>query len=472
LAILSTIRTFLTAKIAPRFDSLAARLIAAAAVWTIAGLVIGGFVLSDIFSDAVQGDFDARLKFDLDGMIAAAEPDPAGGVSLRGRFTDPRFERIYSGWYWQIAPADAHSGEVQISRSLWDKMIRLTSMGHARPGLVWGRGEGPDGQHVRIVERRIEFPISETRNPNDTRAYMFLVAGNVAQVDNEVARFNTMLFWSFAVLGLGLIAAIFVQVRVGLEPLRRLSRALARIRDGSERKLVGHYPAELAPLAAELNSLIAHSAEVVGRARGHVSNLAHFLKTPLTVLSNEADAQPGPLADSVKRQVMTMRRQVDHYLARARAAGALDVLGNRTPVKPVLDDLARVLTRIHSERAIVIETDCPPALAFRGERQDLEEMAGNLIDNACKWAHGRVTVKASRDGAKLKLIVGDDGAGLDADERNHVGERGERLDESVPGTGLGLAIVRDIARLYGGTFELGESPLGGLEARLTLPAIA
>jgi signal transduction histidine kinase len=469
LAILSKIRIFLSAKIAPRFDSLAARLIAAAAVWTILGLVVGGLVLSDIFSDAEENNFDARLKFDLDGMIAAAEPDPAGGVSLRGRFTDPRFERIYSGWYWQITPADAHSGEMQISRSLWDKTIRLTEAG---PGMVWGHGEGPDGQHLRIVERRIEFPISETSNPNDTRAYIFLVAGNEAQLESEVARFDAMLFWSFAILGLGLIGAIFIQVRVGLTPLRRLSRALAQIRDGTERQLVGRYPAEIAPLVSELNSLIAHSAEVVGRARGHVSNLAHFLKTPLTVLSSEAEAQPGPLAGSVKRQVMTMRRQVDHYLARARAAGALDVLGNRTSVKPVLDDLARVLTRIHAERAIAIDIECPASLAFRGERQDLEEMAGNLIDNACKWAHSHVAVKASRDGTMLKLIVGDDGAGLDAEDRAHVGERGERLDESVPGTGLGLAIVRDIAKLYGGSFELGESELGGLEARLSLPAIA
>jgi signal transduction histidine kinase len=470
LAILSKIRSFLAAKIAPRFDSLAARLIAAAAVWTVLGLVIGGLVLSGIFRASEESSFDARLKFDLDGMIASAEPDPLGGVSLQGRFTDPRFERIYSGWYWQITPIH-HSGRMQISRSLWDKTIRLTDAGRASGGLSWGHGEGPDGQHVRIVERQIEFPIRSTRDPSDVRTYTFLVAGNLAQLETEIARFDAMLFWSFALLGLGLIAAIFVQVRVGLTPLRRLSRALTRIRDGSERKLVGHYPAEIAPLAAELNSLIAHSAEVVGRARGHVSNLAHFLKTPLTVLSSEAEAQGGPLGDSVKRQVATMRRQVDHYLARARAAGALDVLGNRTPVKPVLDDLSRVLMRIHASRAIVIDVECPPALAFRGERQDLEEMAGNLIDNACKWAHSRVRVQAARKGAMLHLVIGDDGAGLDAEERAQVGERGERLDESVPGFGLGLAIVRDIAKLYGGSFELGESELGGLEARLALPAI-
>jgi signal transduction histidine kinase len=258
---------------------------------------------------------------------------------------------------------------------------------------------------------------------------------------------------------------------VGLLPLRKVSQALARIRDGNARRLDGNFPAEIAPLASELNSLIEHSAEVVGRARTHVSNLAHFLKTPLTVISSEANAQPGPLADAVMRQVITMRRQVDHYLARARAAGAVDVLGNRTPVKPVLDDLARVLKRIHAERGLAIDVQCPPSLAFRGERQDLEEMAGNLIDNACKWAHSRVAISAARRDGKLELLVGDDGPGLDPEDRARAVERGERLDESVPGSGLGLAIVRDIAKLYGGSFELGDSPLGGLEGRLTLPAI-
>jgi signal transduction histidine kinase len=225
-------------------------------------------------------------------------------------------------------------------------------------------------------------------------------------------------------------------------------------------------------LALELNSLIEHSAEVVGRARSYVSNLAHFLKTPLTVLSSEASANPGPFADAVSRQVTSMRRQVDHYLARARAAGALDVLGSRTQVVLVLEDLARVLRRIHTDSNLVIEVQCPSALAFRGERQDLEEMAGNLIDNACKWSQGKVRVTAESRGGSFSLMVEDNGPGLTPGERQQVGERGERLDESVPGSGLGLAIVRDIAKLYGGTLELDASSLGGLRAKLTLPASA
>ena len=432
-------------------------------------------MLSGIFRDSIEGDFDARLKFELDDMIAAAEPDPAGGVSLQGRFADPRYERIYSGWYWQIVPEarkGEHPLEAQISRSLWDRTLKMTDS-RTRKNLVWGHALGPDNQSLRVVSQHIEFPILSTPNPGDRRSYTFVVAGDMSEVEADVARFDGTLIWSFLVLGLGLIAAIFVQVRVGLQPLRRVSEALARIRDGKARRLDGHFPAEIAPLAGELNSLIEHSTEVVGRARTHVSNLAHFLKTPLTVLSSEASANPGPLADAVMRQVATMRRQVDHYLARARAAGALDVLGNRTLVKPVLDDLARVLQRIHAERGLEIAVDCSPRLAFRGERQDLEEMAGNLIDNACKWAHAKIAVGAQRTaGTKMQLVVEDDGPGLEPEDRSRVIERGERLDESVPGSGLGLSIVRDIAKLYGGTVFLEESALGGLKVRLELPAIA
>jgi signal transduction histidine kinase len=476
LAIASTIRNLLK-RIAPRLDSLAARLIAAAAIWTVLGLVVGGLFLSGIYRAAVERDFDAALSEDLDGLIAAAEPDRSGTINLEDRFLDPNYQRVYSGFYWQITPLQ-HGQHAQFSHSLFDKVIEPHDLRDVRAEgdtitKQWGYAEGPDAQPLRVLEQRLEFPIRSTRRKDDFRAYKFLVAGDRNPVELDVARFNSTLFWSFVILGAGLIIAIFLQVRVGLQPLRRLSEALANIRDGKARRLEGTYPAEIAPLAGELNSLIEHSAEVVGRARTHVSNLAHFLKTPLSVISSEASAQPGPLADAVTKQVTTMRRQVDHYLARARAAGALDVLGNRTAVKPVLDDLARVLKRIHAERDLEITVDCPPDLGFRGERQDLEEMAGNLMDNACKWAHSKIAVTAATiTGNTLEIRVDDDGPGLEPEERSRALERGEKLDESVPGSGLGLAIVRDIAKLYGGNFILGDSDTGGLDARLTLPAIS
>jgi signal transduction histidine kinase len=451
-----------------RLNSLAFRLIAAAAVWTVLALVAGGIILSNAFRTSVEGDFDSELQSSMDALVASAAYDPSGAIQLEPRYLSARFQRAYSGDYWQIVPV---GGKPIISHSLLDRTIRFSDSEMGKDGMIWGHAEGPDRQHLRVLARRIEFPIAATAQPDDNRAYMFTVASDMNEVDRRIVEFNGTLVWSFVILGLGLIAAVFIQVRVGLQPLRKVTDALTRIRAGQARRLEGSFPAEIEPLASELNSLIEHSAEVVGRARSYVSNLAHFLKTPLTVLANEATADTGPLGAVVSRQVKSMRRQVDHYLARARAAGALDVLGNRTLVAPVLEDLARVLRQIHAERALAIDVNCPPALAFRGERQDLEEMAGNLVDNACKWSHGHVRVTVENSGSNICLSVEDDGPGLTPDERGQVGERGERLDESVPGSGLGLAIVRDIAKLYAGTLNLDGSPMGGLRARLTLPAI-
>jgi signal transduction histidine kinase len=455
-----------------RLESLSSRLIAAAAVWTLLGLLVGGAVLSNAFRLAAQANFDAALQADMDGLIAAAEPDPNGGVMLAEHFLNPAFDRVYSGLYYQIRTGQSGG---QISRSLFDKEIHPVNepaSKSSKGALTWGSAEGPENQRLRVLSRRVDLT-PDNRTDAD---YTFLVAGDMAAVERQTREFNTTLFWSFLLLGLGLIAAILIQVKVGLAPLRKVSASLAKIRDGEARRLDGNFPTEIATLASELNSLIQHSEEVVGRARTHVSNLAHFLKTPLSVLAAEADALPKdsterPLADMVKRQVFSMRRQVDHYLSRARAAGSLDVLGNRTQVSGVMDDLSRVIARIHAARGVVVDAECSDDIYFRGERQDLEEMLGNLIDNGCKWARGRVRVRCEKTKARLVLTVEDDGPGLSAAQRAQVGARGERLDESVPGSGLGLAIVRDISKLYGGFFTLDASPLGGLLARLELPAI-
>ncbi|HJT41911.1 MAG TPA: HAMP domain-containing sensor histidine kinase [Rhizomicrobium sp.] len=451
-----------------RLESLSSRLIAAAAIWTLLGLVVGGAVLSNAFRLAAQNSFDAALQTDMDGLIAAAEPDPNGGVILAGRFLNHNFDRVYSGLYYQIRAGQSGG---QISRSLFDKEIQ--PFNQTRKGmLTWGSAAGPENQQLRVVSRRVDL----TPDASGDAIYTFMVAGDLAEVERQTREFNNTLFWSFLLLGAGLIAAMLVQVKVGLLPLRQVSKGLAKIRDGEARRLDGKFPTEIEPLALELNSLIQHSEEVVGRARTHVSNLAHFLKTPLSVLAAEAEAHEkdvaaGPLADMVKRQVFSMRRQVDHYLARARAAGSLDVLGNRTQVCAVMDNLSRVIARIHAARGIAIDAQCDDGFYFRGERQDLEEMLGNLIDNGCKWARSRVRVRCEKTGGRLVFTVEDDGPGLSAQQRAQVGTRGERLDESVPGSGLGLAIVRDISKLYGGFFALDASPLGGLLARLELPAI-
>ena len=461
-----------------RFNSLRLRLIAGAAVWTVLGLIAGGFLLSSLFRASVERSFDERLMGDLEIVIAATEPLADADLEVQRENIDPRYDNAFSGWYWQVRDnAEAESAgraiPIKTSQSLWDQTLAIPNVSTADGARV-GDTSGPEGQELRFIERDISFPSSAPAGSSGEvkpHFYRIAVAGDRAGIEKEITSFNTTLLWSLAALGIGLVIAVLIQVRVALVPLAQIGERLSAIRSGRAQKLEGEFPAEIAPLAGELNALLAHDAEVVARARTHVGNLAHFLKTPLSVLANEANAHPGPLSESVMRQTQVMRRHVDHYLARARAAAAADVIGSRTEVTSVAADLARTLEKIHDRRGIEIELDIPSHLAFRGERQDLEELMGNLVDNACKWARTAVKVSARRtEAGRLEITVEDDGRGLTPDERARVIEKRERLDENVPGSGLGLAIVRDISRLYGGDVSLEDSALGGLKAVLTLPA--
>ncbi len=447
-------------KLPHRYNSLALRLVLAAALWIGAALLIGGLVLSAIFRDYAERTFDGRLTVLLDSLIAVTELDEQGRPKLTRGIGEPRFDMPYSGWYWEIAVG---SSPLLRSRSLWDESLPLTAQLDATDAL-FADVDGPNDENLRLVEREIGLPAARER-------FRYAVGGDRGEIDDEVRRFNATLGWSLGTLGLGLLTALLLQVRFGLQPLRRMRQAIVAVRTGRAQRLDGEFPVEIEPLSDELNILIDHNAAVLERARTQVSNLAHALKTPLSVLTNEAGgAGADPLAETVKRQTTAMRRHVDHYLARARAAAATRVLGVRTDVAPVVEDLRRTIERIYVDRAIRVDAEAAPGLAFRGERQDLEEMLGNLIDNACKWARARVSIGARADGDRILLTIDDDGPGLPADQRAAVFDRGTRLDESVPGSGLGLAIVRDIAELYHGAIALEDSPLGGLRAVLALPA--
>jgi signal transduction histidine kinase len=268
------------------------------------------------------------------------------------------------------------------------------------------------------------------------------------------------------------VAGVMIQVRVGLMPLFRLRRDVAEVRKGRAERLDEHYPVELAPLASELNALLAHNQEVVERQRTHVGNLAHALKTPLSVMLSEAERQDSPLAQVVSRQAQIMRGQVDHHLRRARAAARAQGQGERTPVAPVVDELSRTLERIFQSRKLRIDWDVDEALDFHGERQDLLEIIGNVMENAAKWCRRIVVVEAVASGpALLRVTVEDDGPGLPPERRGEVLQRGARLDESAPGSGLGLSIVEELAKAYGGSVALDDSPLGGLRVELILPRV-
>jgi signal transduction histidine kinase len=474
--------------------SLRVRLTVIAAVWMVLALAVGAFLLLRNFQTTVERNFDRRLEADLDALMAGIDAGTGDRVASVGRLSDLRYANPFSGWYWQITPmipaADGVLVPAQVdppapplsdddavampdpdglltSRSLWDSRLSLPGglrLQQERRGAMLG----PQGKELRYVLRI--RTIGEGAGPSRKLAYALIAAGDVGELRADIAGFNQTLFWSLSGLLIALVGAVVLQVRIGLRPLQRMGEALTAIREGKNDKLDGPFAEEIEPLARELNALVQHNQEVVARARTHVGNLAHFLKTPLSVLSNEAAAERTPLSETVMRQTQIMRRQVDHYLARARAAGSTMLIGSRTDAVPVIEDLARTLEKIYSDRGVEIEMLLSEGQSFRGERQDLEEMVGNLLDNACKFGRTSVSVTlAPAERGQIEIIVGDDGPGLTPDQRDKVMKRGERLDESKPGSGLGLSIVKEIAGLYGGAVALGQSPLGGLQVTLTLP---
>jgi signal transduction histidine kinase len=378
--------------------------------------------------------------------------------------SDPRFNRPFGGLYWQIdrnvgPTLPAIDGALR-SRSLWDQLLAVPADVQIDGDIHHHRIGGPKETALGAVERTVRDV-----------SLRVIVAANESLMIEPVARFNGALWLALGVLGLGLAFAALLQVVVGLAPLRQLRLALGRVRDGGTPQLEGSFPTELRPLVDEFNSVLTQNAEIVERARTHAGNLAHALKTPLSVLANAARGQDDELAQLVLGQVETAQKQVDYHLARAQAAAAVRMPGVRTPVVPVLEGLVRVMARIYAERNLQFAIHSTPNdLTFRGEKQDLQEMLGNLLENACKWAATRVEIHAAVGGDRLDIRIGDDGPGIAADQREAVIRRGARADEQVPGTGLGLAIVDDLARLYGGRFTLAESSLGGLLARLNLPA--
>jgi signal transduction histidine kinase len=341
-------------------------------------------------------------------------------------------------------------------------------------GYRKGYAQGPEEVRLRLVERTVDL--------GDDGRYLIEVAGDASEIDEEMLSFDRTIGAIFAALAVALLLTTALQVRFGLSPLKRISASLAAIRSGRAERLEGEFPVEIASLARETNALIDANREIVERARTHVGNLAHALKTPLSVIVNEAAARGSdPLAHKVLEQADIMRDQVARQLERARLAARSGVIGALIDVPPVVTALARTMEKLHRERDIAIAVDVPEHANFRGEQQDLEEMIGNLVDNACKWAQARVAIEVVADGPaggaggemsdkpRVRVIVDDDGPGLSPTERGQVALRGQRLDESKPGSGLGLSIVVELAGLYGGVLTLGTAPIGGLRAELALP---
>lgn len=438
--------------------SLTRRMLGIAILWIAILLVGGGIALDRVLDNAITRYFDATLQYDLSAMIASAELDEDGEIRFNRPLGDQRFLEPNSGLYWQVS-APGH--DPFPSRSLWDRRLKVAASHRDERVHIYDSHEFGEDEILRVMERDVRLPGSPV-------TWRFQVAQDRSGLDDQIAVLRKTLVRSFAILGLGLILMSALQATFGLWPLRKVRRQIAAVRAGRKARVDTRLPIEIAPMVDELNDLLAHNERQAEEARTHAGNLAHALKTPLTVIMNEASANSPELNRTVIREATTMRRQVDHHLARARAVGRRAAGQSVAPVWPSLESVERAVSRLYPQ--VTIDLSGNRQARVHVERQDLDEMLGNLIENAAKYGGSRVFVTVESRPDFVELVIEDDGPGIPAEQRGAIFERGARLDTGKPGTGLGLAIVRDVAQIYGGAVTLEESEdLGGLLARLKLP---
>lgn len=453
--------------------SLARRILIGALVWSVVVVVGGVLAISAVYRAQTINLLDAELDSTLQTLARAIEPLNDGTGRIRDieerHPTDSRYETPLSGRYWVIVAVndDGTLGDDIRPRSVWDGdpplPVSLADAALAQPGVVMrgNSAEGPAGEPIRIAVQSITIP-------NRTNPILLVAASDRTQSNEGADQLRTILIIAMSTLAGGTLLAMALGLRFALRPLERIQSDISDIREGRQASLSNDYPEEVRPLSAELNKLLEHNRSVVSRARTHVGNLAHALKTPLAVLRNEAKGDT-QLDDVVRRQAEAMHSNVEHYLRRAQAAARAEALGVRTQVLEATDGIARVMNKLFAREGKQVLVNVPDEIYVRTEQQDLEEILGNLLDNACKWARSQVHVSADWNGDGMVVIhIDDDGPGLAPDEREQAVKRGVRLDETAPGTGLGLSIVADIAGMNGGSLVLAESPQGGLRAIVEL----
>ncbi|MBS3821051.1 MAG: hypothetical protein KGY81_04730 [Phycisphaerae bacterium] len=439
--------------------SLSARLILFSVFWIALALLGTGAIIIHQYKVHIEQYYDAHLHSHLEEVIGAVEPDGRGGARLARPPTDPRFYRDGSGWYWAVLRGEellASSGSLG-TRRLDVARLSLNEGPHV---LII---EGPDDQSLRAH-------ITHVAMPGDLGFLTFVSSAPAMTISDNVADFSGHIGNSLLVLGAGLLAALLFQVLIVMRPIRSIRERIAEVRAGNIERLPADYPEDLQPLVDELNHVLDHNETLLRRARNHMADLAHALKNPLTVIRNAARDMRGEESKLILDQSHLMAASIDNALAHARMHAHGGGLARRTGVQSVLEDVRFAVEQMYRDRDLeILLQDCDEA-CFRGEPQDLEQMIGNLVDNACKWAEATVTVGCHSDGGTLRILVDDDGPGIDEANHGKVRQRGVRLDEATPGHGHGLAIVRELAELYDGELVLTRSATGGLHAELILPA--
>jgi signal transduction histidine kinase len=442
-----------------RQASLNRRLLLGAAVFIALALVAAAIAIDFALHRFIQGQIDQRLDTQIVFLSSTLTAREDGIVAVPGNADGPPFDQPARGWYWEIVGPK----NVLRSHSLGDASLEIPEFHRPpreeRPAPAEGVGPGNQALHFRIQRTTV----------GQVRVTIIATAPRAA-VRGPLREAMTTLAVSLAALGLALILAIVLQVRLGLRPLERLRQAVADVRTGRSERVPAEQPLEILPLVAELNGLLDQNTANLERARRHVANLAHGLKTPLATLAIALSERGRDAADELHSLVVLMERRIRHHLARARAAALSGPTRARTPVAPRLDDIANALGKFNADKRIALTQDARRDLAVACEQQDFDEMTGNLLENAFRWARSKIEVHAQHDdGRSVTIVIEDDGPGLLPDQIPQALRPGERIDESAPGFGFGLPITRELAELYGGELNLNTSALGGLRVTLRLP---
>ena len=445
-------------------NSLAVRLFFSATVWIILTLVSAGLLLSDLNKNSNFKAFDDRLNLSLETLIGASRLDSSDGITVVSTIGDPRYFQPYSGWYWQINDG---AKTLARSRSMWDQVFTIDKR------LIGGRSQfvsqvqSNDRQVKKIEKKKLHIIQREISFPGYKNLVTFTVSGDTQEYQENIKKFDNTLSTILIALGVGLMFAVFLQVNFGLLPLNKIKTALFKIRNGDVKNLQDPYPLEVQPLATEINNLLEHNEKIIKRAKTHVGNLAHVLKTPLAVVSNEIDENDKILST----QVQLMKRQIDRYLKKAHLDSVGKVTKEKINIVELSNKMIRIFLKLYPSKDIQMSSNLEKGYVL-SSFEDMEEVIGNIVENSCKWAGKRVLleIKESNDN-NIHMVFSDDGPGLPQDKMKKVFARGFRLDEQTPGTGLGLNIVKDIVETTKGKVWLTKSSeLGGLEVNIKLPS--
>ena len=429
-------------------NSLALRLFLSASVWIIFTLFSGGLLLSNVFRESTQKAFEDKLNFFMETLIGASRVDSTSSITVVSELGDPRFFRPYSGWYWQI---NEKSKTLVRSRSMWDQVFTLDKR------LIGGRAKfidealrqttqnnpGVSSQNLVVIQREISFPGMST-------PITFMVSGNTNEFEKNISRYNNILVSSLVLLGLGLFVSVFLQVKYGLLPLEKIKNSLFKIRNGDATKLEDIYPTEVSPLAKEINTLLDHNEKIISRAKMNVGNLAHALKTPVAVIKNHITVKKND--DVIDSQMIVIENYINKYLQKARASATSKLKKTKIDITEVIKKMRQIFKKINPELKIIFKSNNEKFL-IAGSEDDIDEIIGNVMENACKWTKTQVIIeifKTSKD--QIKLCISDDGPGLPEKKMKEVFDRGFRLDEQTQGTGLGLNIVKDAVKIFQGLF--------------------